>query len=257
MAFPADSPLVSAVVPSPNVGDRIGVPGPELIVLHYTGMPDANEALQRLCDPAAQVSAHYLVFEDGRIVQMVAESARAWHAGVSFWRGERDINSRSVGIEIANPGHDFGYPDFPEPQIASVLALCGDIARRRAIGRAGLVAHSDIAPARKKDPGEKFPWARFAAAGLGLWVEPAALTLAGEALSLGHSGKAVEDVRGALARIGYEVSSGALYDDELASVVAAFQRRFRPARIDGAADASTRDTLARLLRQADLTGAAV
>lgn len=255
MDFRPDSPCVAQVVPSANFGDRAGTARPDLIVLHYTGMPSADEALQRLCDPAAQVSAHYFVFEDGRVVQMVPERMRAWHAGVSCWRGERDINSRSIGIEIANPGHEFGYPDFPERQIEATLGLCGDIAARHGIGRQGLVAHSDVAPARKQDPGEKFPWARFAAAGLGLWVEPAPLSFAGPELGPGRSDRIVETLRNDLQTLGYEAGAGIDYDEPLTFAVTAFQRHFRPARIDGLADASTRDTLRRLLLQASAPSA--
>ncbi len=250
MDFRPDSPCIAKVVPSGNFGARADGTRPDLIVLHYTGMPSADDALRRLCDPAAQVSAHYLVFEDGRVVQMVPERMRAWHAGVSCWRGERDINSRSIGIEIANPGHEFGYPDFPERQIEATLGLCRDIAARHGIGRHGLVAHSDVAPARKQDPGEKFPWARFAAAGLGLWVKPAPLSCAGSELAPGRSGRDVAALRNALTQLGYEAGTGVDYDEPLTMAVAAFQRHFRPARIDGVADASTRDTLRRLLDQA-------
>jgi N-acetylmuramoyl-L-alanine amidase len=247
MTFSPDTPLVTEAVPSPNFGERAGVRRPDLIVLHYTGMLSADAALARLCDPDAQVSAHYLVFEDGRIVQLVPEAARAWHAGVSYWAGERDINSHSVGIEIANPGHDYGYPDFPQQQIEAVLALCLDIARRNAISRAGLLAHSDVAPARKQDPGEKFPWRAFAEAGLGFWAAPAPLSLPGPALSVGSGGPEVAELRTDLSRFGYEAPAADHFDAALALIVAALQRHYRPERIDGVADASMHDTLQRLL----------
>ena len=147
-----------------------------MIVLHYTGMKSGEEALARLTDPAAKVSSHYLVHEDGRIDQLVPEARRAWHAGLSSWKGVADINSCSIGIEIVNPGHEFGYRDFPDAQIEAVISLCRDIIARHRIPNARVLAHSDVAPARKQDPGEKFPWARLAASGVGLWVEPSPLT---------------------------------------------------------------------------------
>ena len=173
--FLADSSLVERVVPSPNFDERQGG-DPDMILLHYTGMQTADEALERLRDPVARVSSHYFVHENGNIVQMVPEAKRAWHAGVSSWGGETDINSRSIGIEIVNPGHDFGYPDFPIRQIAAVIALCRGIIARRAITRDRVLAHSDVAPARKQDPGEKFPWRLLAESGVGLWVEPVPIT---------------------------------------------------------------------------------
>ncbi len=156
--FQPDSSLVERVEPSPNHDERAGGISPDMVVLHYTGMEVTHEALLRLCDPIARVSCHYLVHENGRVVQLVQEARRAWHAGVSSWQGQTDINSRSIGIEIANPGHDFGYPDFPKRQIAAVITLCRGILRRRNIRRDHVVAHSDVAPSRKQDPGEKFPW---------------------------------------------------------------------------------------------------
>src|SRR4051794_13840859 len=170
--FEPDSSTVSDIIPSPNHGDRNKGRQPDMIVLHYTGMPDVEGALARLCSAGTEVSAHYVVFEDGRIVQCVPEARRAWHAGESMWAGKNDINSSSIGIEIINPGHQWGYADFPEPQIAAVIALCRDIVGRHAISAPRVLGHSDVAPARKQDPGEKFPWARLAAAGVGLWVAP-------------------------------------------------------------------------------------
>src|SRR5579862_2905534 len=148
-AFPSESCVVADVMPSPNFGERKDGRRPDMILLHYTGMPAAAEALERLRMPASQVSAHYFVFEDGRIIQMVQESRRAWHAGQSSWAGETDLNSCSIGIEIANPGHDHGYPDFPTRQIAAVTALCRSIQTRNTIPAVRVVAHSDVAPARK------------------------------------------------------------------------------------------------------------
>jgi len=246
-AFSPDSPLVAAVVPSPNHKERVGHGLPDMIVLHYTGMATAAGALERLCSlETPQVSSHYLVYEDGRILQLVPEARRAQHAGVSSWEGETDINSRSVGIEIVNPGHDLGYPDFPDVQIEAVIALCRDILRRRPMRADRVVAHSDVAPSRKQDPGEKFPWARLHAAGVGHWVEPAPL---GEArgVSLGDSGAAVAELQAPLAKYGYGIPSIGQFDQPMHDVVVAFQRHFRPARVDGIADGSTVETLRCLL----------
>ena len=193
-----------------------------------------------------RVSSHYLVHEDGRIDQLVAEARRAWHAGVSSWKGVTDINSCSVGIEIVNPGHKFGYPDFPDAQIDAVTVLCRDIVARHHIRPERVLAHSDIAPARKQDPGEKFPWARLAAQGVGLWVEPAPIA-AGAALARGARGKRVEELRAMLARYGYGLAPTGRYDKATELAVTAFQRHFCPARVDGIADASTVATLRRLL----------
>jgi N-acetylmuramoyl-L-alanine amidase len=245
--FPADSPLVAKVVPSPNHKKRVGRGRPDMIVLHYTGMATAEDALERLCSlDAPQVSSHYLVYEDGPIVQLVPEARRAQHAGISSWEGETDINSRSVGIEIVNPGHDGGYPDFPDRQIAAVIALCRDILTRRPMRADRVVAHSDIAPSRKQDPGEKFPWVRLHHEGIGHWVAPAPLGVVG-GLTIGDSGAAVAELQASLAKYGYGIPSIGRFDQPMHDVVVAFQRHFRPARVDGIADASTVDTLRRLL----------
>src|ERR1035438_2816744 len=151
--------------PSPNFDARTAPP--DMIVLHYTGMPTGAEALARLRDPLAKVSAHYLVEEDGRIFVMVPEGRRAWHAGVSFWKGQRDLNGVSIGVEVVNPGHEFGYRPFPDVQIAAVIGLIADIRTRWSVPDNRILGHSDIAPARKKDPGELFPWDRLARAGQG------------------------------------------------------------------------------------------
>src|SRR3981081_1730569 len=192
MSFTPDSPLVDHVRPSPNHGPRVGVARPDILLLHYTGMKTTQAALERLCDPGPQVSSHYLVFEDGRVFQLVAEARRAYHAGASSWEGTTDINSRSVGIEVGNQGHDFGCPEFPEPQVAAVIALCRDIVARWSIAPARVLAHSDVAPLRKRDPGEAFPWRRLAEAGVGLWVAPAPIA-DGAALRCGDRGDAVRD----------------------------------------------------------------
>ena len=243
MSFAADF-KPARVVPSPNHSERrIAI---DMIVLHYTGMKSGEEALARLTDAAAKVSSHYLVYEDGRIDQLVPEAQRAWHAGLSFWKGVTDINSRSVGIEIVNPGHEFGYRDFPDVQIDAVISLCRDIIARHTIPAARVLAHSDIAPARKQDPGERFPWGRLAVSGVGLWLEPSPLT-EGTTLKPDDRGPQVAELQRALARFGYAADITNRYDKATAEVVMAFQRHFRPARVDGMADASTVETLGRLL----------
>ena len=191
--------------PSPNFDERKAPV--EMLVLHYTGMETAQKALDRLRDPAAKVSAHYVIDEDGEIYSLVAEDKRAWHAGVSSWNGKTDINSRSVGIEIVNPGHEFGYRPFPDKQIQSVIRLSGEIVKRQAIDLKSIVGHSDIAPTRKTDPGELFPWKKLAENGIGLWTDD---FIAPE--------KSVAEM---LSAIGYDTS------DEQAALTA-FQRRFYP-----------------------------
>jgi N-acetylmuramoyl-L-alanine amidase len=247
MSFPPDTFLVSDVVPSPNHGERKHGCAPDMIVLHYTGMDDADAALARLCARESEVSAHYVVFEDGRIVQCVPEARRAWHAGTASWGGEDDINSLSIGIEIANPGHDFGYPDFPKRQIAAVIMLCRAIIGRRGISAERVLAHSDVAPARKRDPGEKFPWQRLHESGIGHWVRPAPISSSGPTLALGDDNEAVREVQAALAKYGYGLAVTGRFDKETHDVVIAFQRHFRQARVDGTVDVSTLTTLRRLL----------
>jgi N-acetylmuramoyl-L-alanine amidase len=246
MTFAPDYSFVSQVVPSPNHGERRNGARIDMLILHYTGMTDAEEALRRLCSPASEVSAHYVIFEDGKIVQLVPEARRAWHAGLSAWAGESDINSCSIGIEIVNPGHDFGYPDFPDQQIEAVIALCRDILARNPIRADRVLAHSDIAPTRKQDPGEKFPWRRLHAAGIGLWVDPAPLE-PGLTASSAETRANVADLQAALAVYGYGIDRSGDYDALTHDVVTAFQRHFRPERVDGSADASTIATLQRLI----------
>ena len=200
-------------------------------MLHYTGMPDAAGAIARLCDPAAKVSAHYLVAEDGQVVRMVAEDKRAWHAGKSHWRGHDALNSLSIGIEIVNPGHEFGYRPFPEAQIDALIPLVADIVGRHGITRGNVVGHSDIAPARKQDPGELFPWYRLAKLRL-------ALPRPTKNLMDPHWSDAGFLL--ALERFGYDVT------DPLAATVA-FQRRFRPELLDGTIDGECRSILLALL----------
>jgi N-acetylmuramoyl-L-alanine amidase len=254
--FTPDSSMVSDVLPSPNYGERNKARRPDMIVLHYTGMPDVEGALTRLCKAGTEVSAHYVVLEDGRILQCVPESKRAWHAGVASWAGEEDINSCSIGIEIINRGHDWGYPDYPLRQIAAVIALCRGIILRRDVPPHRVVGHSDVAPARKKDPGEKFPWRSLAASGVGLWVEPARI-VPGPALKQGTEGDEVRLMQQALADYGYRVPVNGSYDHATTDVVTAFQRHFRPEKVDGIADASTLATLHALLDRLPVEARAV
>lgn len=247
--FQPDSSVVADVVPSLTHDERKPGRAPDMILLHYTGMQSAQEALERLCSPESKVSAHYFVFEDGRIVQSVQESRRAWHAGVSHWAGETDINSVSIGIEIANPGHEFGYPDFPKRQIAAVIALCRGIIARRGIAPERVLAHSDVAPSRKQDPGEKFPWRLLADSGVGQWVTPSRITDKGPSFAIGHQGDDVRGLQAALADFGYGVPVTGNFDEATRDVVTAFQRHFRPAKVDGVADRSTLRTLHRLLEE--------
>jgi N-acetylmuramoyl-L-alanine amidase len=219
-------------LPSPNQDARPG--GVDMLVLHYTGMQTAQAALDRLRDPAAKVSSHYVVDEDGAVYGLVPEARRAWHAGVSFWRGRRALNDGSVGIEIVNPGHEFGYRPFPAAQIAAVTHLCRGILDRHPIPPCHVVGHSDIAPDRKQDPGELFPWAELAAHGVGLWPGGAD---AGDAAS----GWDERRVRAALAAIGYDADGG-----DLSVLLTAFQRHWRPEQVHGEADAGTIARLAQM-----------
>jgi N-acetylmuramoyl-L-alanine amidase len=231
---------------SPNFGPRRDIAAPDMIVLHYTGMASGDAAEAWLCNPASEVSSHYLVHEDGHVVQMVRESDRAWHAGKSSWHGRTDINSCSVGIEIVNPGHAIGYKAFPKRQIAAVTALCLGVAARHRIRPERVLAHSDIAPGRKVDPGEKFPWRRLAEAGIGLFVEPARI-MRGAVLDVGEAGPPVEELQSLLSHYGYGIDITGVFDEQTRTVVAAFQRHFRPRRVDGIADRSTLETLRQLI----------
>jgi N-acetylmuramoyl-L-alanine amidase len=231
---------------SPNFGPRREGLTPDIIVLHYTGMETGASAEAWLCDPVSEVSCHYLVHQDGAVVQMVRESDRAWHAGRGSWRGRTDINSSSIGIEVANGGQAYGYPDFAARQIDAVIALCRDIGARHSIRPERVLAHSDTAPGRKVDPGEKFPWATLHAAGVGHYVEAVPIR-GGRFLSPGEQGEPVEALQSMLALYGYGVEISGSFDQTTAAVVAAFQRHFRPQRVDGVADQSTIETLHRLL----------
>ena len=234
--------------PSPNHGPRPAGRPIDILLLHYTGMTSCAEALARLCDRATKVSAHYLVDEDGTCYRLVPEERRAWHAGESSWAGARDINSCSIGVELANPGHEFGYRPFPAAQMAALETLAKAILARRPIPPHRVLGHADVAPLRKQDPGELFDWARLARAGVGLWPAPGFKPDAdGPTLAAGMAGPAVRDLHRALRKFGYGVEATGDYDALTAAVVAAFQRHFRPGRIDGIADAETQSLLRHLL----------
>ncbi|HWA68303.1 MAG TPA: N-acetylmuramoyl-L-alanine amidase [Rhizomicrobium sp.] len=216
-------------LPSPNQDGRDGA-AIDMLVLHYTGMASGEAALSRLTDPAAKVSAHYTIGEGGTIYAHVPEARRAWHAGVAHWAGAADINARSIGIEIVNPGHEFGYHAFPEAQIAALIPLCHSILMRHVIPSWRVLAHSDVAPARKDDPGELFPWKRLADAGIGLWPQAIQSALGPEALL----------------RYGYDPAA------PLDKVITAFQRHFRPKKLDGQWDGECAGLLAWLLAKLPL-----
>jgi len=220
---------------SPNHDDR-RLGDPDMLILHYTGMVSAAAALDRLCDPEARVSAHYVVEEEGTVWRLVAEERRAWHAGESGWLGRRDINAHSIGIEIVNPGHEFGYRPFPPAQLAAVEELCRDILTRRHIPARLVLGHSDVAPHRKQDPGELFPWARLARAGIGLWPD---FTATPKGVP-----ETVARLQRALADYGYELPVSGEPDRRTTEVLIAFQRHFRPEKCDGVADDETRRRIA-------------
>jgi N-acetylmuramoyl-L-alanine amidase len=241
-----ESPVATGVLASPNHGERAGGATPSMLILHYTGMPDEASALAWLANPVSQVSCHYFVFEDGRVVQMVPEERRAWHAGKSSWDGIEDVNSHSLGVEIANPGHEWGYRPFPDMQIDAVAALCKDLVDRWRILPERVLAHSDVAPMRKEDPGELFGWRRLAEAGVGLHVEPAPIR-GGRFLAPGDRGQPVDALQLLFASYGYGLEPSGVFDSMTEAVVRAFQRHFRQSRVDGIADVSTIETLKRLL----------
>jgi N-acetylmuramoyl-L-alanine amidase len=231
-------------LPSPNQDERSEKV--DMLILHYTGMKTARDALDRLRDSAAAVSSHYVVDEDGTVFRLVPEDRRAWHAGVSHWRGHSALNARSIGIEIVNPGHEWGYQDFPALQLAAVCDLCLAILARHAIPARNVVGHSDVAPERKEDPGERFDWRALAENGVGLWPE--------NGVDLGTTGVVrdavtLRPVRSALAEIGYRVAPEGALDPTLSAVLRAFQRHWRPEAITGQADDGT---LVRLLGVRDL-----
>jgi N-acetylmuramoyl-L-alanine amidase len=241
-----DTTLDAAWRPAVNFEPRKNGLRPTILLMHYTGMDSAEGAINWLCAPESPVSCHYLIDEAGRITQMVREEMRAWHAGQSRWEGETDINSASIGIEIANPGHAAGYPDFPEAQMQAAEALSLDILSRHGIAPRRVLAHSDIAPRRKADPGEKFDWARMARAGVGHWVEPAPVE-GDEGFGPGDNGAEVSRLQAMLAAYGYDCPESGTYCEQTCAVVTAFQRHFRPVLVNGRADRSTFATLVRLI----------
>lgn len=221
--------------PSPNHDERPEGGTVDILVLHYTGMRTAEEALARLSDPVARVSAHYTIDRDGQVFRQVPEERRAWHAGISYWAGERNVNARSIGIELVNPGHEFGYVPFAQAQIGALIDLARGIFARHPIPPHRVVGHSDVAPARKTDPGELFPWKALAQFGIGVWP--------GAAPPTGNAG--IERAAELLSRFGYGVPPEV--DWPLDAVIAAFQRRFRTGKIDGVADPETVAKLAALV----------
>jgi len=231
------------VLPSPNHDARPAGARPLLLILHYTGMPSATAALARLRDPAAKVSAHYLIDADGAVVALVPELRRAWHAGVGGWGAIDDVNAWSIGIELVNPGHDWGYRPFPATQIDALIGLATAIRGRHGLAAVAVIGHSDVAPARKTDPGELFPWRKLAARGLGVW--PEALSEGGD----GDTSAALAD----LLAIGYRLD---LPDTVPRQVVAAFQRHWRQARVDGLLDSETRAMIRAVARLHRSRGAA-
>jgi N-acetylmuramoyl-L-alanine amidase len=234
--------------PSPNNDERPSDEPVDMLILHYTGMQTAQEAIDRLRDPEAKVSSHYVVDEDGTVLRLVPEERRAWHAGVSFWRGHSVLNGRSIGIEIVNPGHEWGYRDFPALQMAAVCDLALAILSRHRIPARNVVAHSDVAPDRKEDPGERFDWQGLAHNGVGIW--PVGVPDVGTGGALRDAG-GLRSVRAALGRIGYDVAPEGPLDPALSTVLRAFQRHWRQEVVSGQADAGT---VARLHAMADLVG---
>jgi N-acetylmuramoyl-L-alanine amidase len=271
-------PIDIIQTPSPNFNDR--KTAIQYIVLHYTGMNNADAALRVLSDPQPvrsrylndipqapklpdgttapqqeltavmnQVSSHYLVYEDGRVFQLVDEAKRAWHAGGGSWNGQTDLNSASIGIEIANGGDDYGLPDFEEVQIQSVMTLVSEIMQRHGLKPEHVIGHSDLAPARKGDPGEKFPWKRLAEAGLSIWPAPAPEDGDRRILfdTIGQADPGVAAVQTGLGTIGYGIVVTGVYDDATRIVLRAFQRRFRPAQVDGKIDVETLSLIGRVV----------
>ena len=220
-----------------------------MLVLHYTGMETTEAALNRLCDPVSEVSAHYLVDENGRVFQLVAEDRRAWHAGVACWRGETDVNGASIGLELANPGHEFGPAPYSEAQMEALKVLADGIRVRHGIARRQVLGHSDVAPGRKRDPGEWFDWSGLAQAGTGLWPESAVSS--GRVLRHGDRGEDVGRFQAALATYGYGLVADGRYGAVTRLVVEAFQRHFRPSLVDGVADHETLDRLAGVMKLLD------
>ncbi|MBL4640092.1 MAG: N-acetylmuramoyl-L-alanine amidase [Kordiimonadaceae bacterium] len=223
---------------SPNWDTRPAASKIECVVLHYTGMQSAGAALERLCDPLAKVSAHYLIDEDGTLYRLVDEQNRAWHAGVSVWQGRENLNHRSIGIELVNPGHEFGYQAFPAPQISVLLDLLFGIRQRHIIPTSGFIGHSDIAPDRKQDPGELFPWKKLAENGYGLWSD---LDGANRSILVknGESGPIYDKLNKQLGMVGYNVSNSLFFDKNIECALSAFQAHWRPELSNGCFDEGT------------------
>tara|TARA_Y100000739_G_C20392812_1_gene366437 strand:+ start:31 stop:696 length:666 start_codon:yes stop_codon:yes gene_type:complete len=216
------------MITSPNFDDRLSSKSVDMLVIHYTGMKSAKAALDRLCDPQAKVSAHYFIDEDGDVISLVDESKRAWHAGIASWRGESDINARSIGVELVNPGHEFGYQDFPNSQMTALIELLLGVLSRHSIPARNVVGHSDIAPSRKIDPGERFDWALLAEKGIGLWPKEANID--------NDYSKFIS----MLSKYGYDVSNPSL-------AIIAFQRHFHPETINEDVNSETLGRLKKLL----------
>nr|WP_319388420.1 N-acetylmuramoyl-L-alanine amidase [uncultured Cohaesibacter sp.] len=241
MPFEATTNCACAYKPSPNFGERKDGRKVDMLLLHYTGMDDDAQALDWLCNSESAVSAHYFLNRDGSILQLVDENERAWHAGSSYWKGEDDINSCSIGIEIANAGHE----DFAEKQLDVLHMLCMDIIARHGIPNYRVLGHSDVSPGRKVDPGPRFPWKQLAAAGVGHWADPDPMGV-GRFFQLGDEGQPIQALQSMLAIYGYNVPITGVFDAQTETVVRAFQLHFRPDRVDGVADATTISTLYKL-----------
>lgn len=246
-----DSPHVDALHPSPNIEPRKPGYRADLLLLHYTGMQSCDKAIGWLANPESKVSCHYVVAEDGRITQMVAEDMRAWHAGQSFWGGVTDINSCSIGIEIHNPGHTQGYPDFPDAQMDALTRLSVDIVTRHRIPKGRVLGHSDVAPQRKIDPGEKFDWQALAAAGVGRWIAPQPIEETGWSFGPGARSEKIADAQHLMRAYGYGIDVTGMLDAATAFTLRAVQLHWRPARVDARLDASTLETLRRLVATAE------
>ena len=236
--------------PSPNQDERGANEPIEMLILHYTGMVSGEAALQRLTDAEAKVSAHYTIDVDGLVYRHVHEERRAWHAGVSSWRGYEQVNGRSIGIEIVNPGHEFGYVDFPNEQMQSVLSLSCEVVGRHKIEKRNVVAHSDVAPSRKTDPGEKFDWESLAAQGVGMWVHSNEISIDRD-FEIPTRASDVAAMQKKLADFGYGLESNGHLDGQTTEVIIAFQRHFRQSNIDGVFDAETSAILDALIRSID------
>jgi N-acetylmuramoyl-L-alanine amidase len=235
--------------PSPNFDARPAGRTADMIVVHYTGMKTAGESLARLCDPASRVSAHYFINEDGAVTRLVLETMRAWHAGQASWQGERDINGCSIGIELQNPGHEFGTRPFPDAQIQGLIALAHAIRSRLQIPDERILGHSDVAPGRKLDPGELFPWAKLAEAGIGLWPDTIVKPVPAVGVSATSSTEEIRRLQEKLKSFGYGVEASGAYDVATRSAVLAFKRHWSPAGLDDAADAATIAILENLLEK--------